>query len=321
MSMRAMLAAGVLLTGGATGAEQTAADAVALHANTNRSRAAVVRWDGRVVEKDEQVRGLRPTARETVETWRKFAEVRGYRVDLDETQRVVVVSDAERFQRFSPSATIVDRTLAALAPFSSPSDVPMVVLRASDDEDGRTATTAAEALGFDGQLHVYVEAGTRADRRAVDARLAEAIARQQLRLDEPFLSEWMADGLASYVAEETTGRAIVGDEARTLRSVQSELERSIDGNKSWQVSLYEVSGVQIEGATEPREAEALAIVAFLAEHHGDAMTRVVAQLGRTEPTEGRPKYREEERALEQHVGKSVLDELSRALREGRSYRP
>ncbi|MEM9381289.1 MAG: hypothetical protein AAGB93_15155 [Planctomycetota bacterium] len=319
MSMTTVLAASALWAGGAMGAEPSA-ETAAYGASGKRS-AAVVRWDGRVVAEDTEIRGLRANARETVERWRTFARKRGYRVDLDESQRVVVVSDAERFRRYSPSATVVDRTLDALAPFSTPSEAPIVVLRASDEGDGATARKAAEALGLDGQLRVYVEEGMRTDRRAVDARLAEAIVRQQLRVDEPYLSEWMADGLASYVAEQTTGRAIVEDEVRTLRSVQSEIERSIDGSKSWRVSLYEVGGVQLEGVTQPEEAQALAIVAFLAEHHADALTAIVSELGRTQTTEGRPKYREEEHALERHVGRTALYELSRALREGRSYRP
>ncbi len=337
MSTRAMLVAGLLITGAAAAMEWevTAAGAAwsdpinnptvkttrVLHKKTtDNNGAGVARWDGKVIDADDEIRGLNDDAREAIETWRTFAIKRGYRVDLDETQRVLIVSDSDRFSHFSSSATVIERTLEALKPFSSPSDAPLVVLRASNPKDLKTALRASETLGFASFLTGYVEDGSRSDRRTVDARLSEAVVRQQLGLEAPFLSEWMADGLASYIADKTTGRAIVAGKARTLRSVQSDISRANGGNDAWRVSFYEVSGVQVKGPATPRESEAFAIVAHLGQHHAGSFARIVAELGRNAPTEGRAKYRAEERALERHVGKTALDHMSRALREGRSFR-
>ncbi|MEM9802013.1 MAG: hypothetical protein AAGA20_16940 [Planctomycetota bacterium] len=290
-------------------------------AMTSLGTTAVARWDGHVVERGEAIVGLSQPAQKAIETWRTFAKNRGYRVDLDETQSVLVVSDAERFRHFSASATVVERVLHELERFGAPDEVPIVVLRASNEDHLNTAVRAAEALGFAAHLVAYVEDAPRTERRAVDARLAEAIVHLQLELEEPHLSAWMADGLASCIAEETTGRALVDGETRTLRSVQSEVARAESDLGENYVSLYEISGVRLEAPAEPLESHAMAVMAFLWRYHGPALPRIVTELGRRTPMAGRSKYREEERSLERHLGPMALDELSEALREGHTYRP
>ncbi|MEE2939531.1 MAG: hypothetical protein VX460_04020 [Planctomycetota bacterium] len=283
-------------------------------------RLAVAHWDGIEVSPDAEVPGLGEQARESIERWRTFAERRGYRVDLDEGQRVLLVSDSERFQNASRSLAIVESVLERTAAFAGPRETPVTILRASNETDASTARVAADGLGFGGHVFVYVETGSLRERRAVDARLAEAVVRAELTVHAPFLSEWMADGLASAIANETTQRGIVRGEAKTLVSVQSSVSKIARDRDRRSVDLAEVSGVEAGEESAPREGEAMAIVSFLRRHHETEFSDLVIELGTTKPDRDRPKYRDEEDALRRHCGLGALEEIELALRKGRAYR-
>lgn len=317
--MRAFTLACLLGAGGVLTADAQAATA-SLSTSNGSGRAVVARWDGQVIEAGEEVRGLRAEAREIIETWRTFAEKRGYRVDLDASQRVVVVSNSDRFRQYTGSATVVERTLEALRPFTSASETPIVVLRAASAADLAMVTKAATALGIAERLHGYVEEGGRSNRRAVDARLSEAITHLSLTVEDPFLSDWMTDGLASVVAESTTGRAMVNGKAVTLKTVQKEVADSVD--EGFKVDLHAISGVKPNAkSVKPDEAKAFAMMAFLKKHHSDHLPSIVSDLGRNQTPEGRAKYVEEERTMLRIAGLNVFNEAREALQQGTRYRP
>ena len=112
--------------------------------------------------------------------------------------------------------------------------------------------------------------------------------RAELTAHAPFLSEWMADGIASAIANEATERAIVRGEVESFpeRSIErfTKTARKRDRRS---VDLFEVSGVEVGKEAAPREAEAMAIVAFLRKHHETAFPDIVVQLGTNEPAQGR----------------------------------
>lgn len=281
---------------------------------------AVAHWDGQEIFEGAEVPGLADPARECIERWRTFAERRGYRVDLDESQRVLVISDRDRFQNMSRSLAIVERVLERTEAYTGPRESPVMILRASNERDASTARVAADGLGFGGHVFTHVETGTLRERRAVDARLAEAVVRAELALHAPHLSEWMADGLASTIAEEATERGVIDGEAESFRAIQSKVSKDARKRDRRSVDLLEVSGVQPDEIVEPRQAEAMAIVAYLRKYHGTELRDIVADLGTTEPETGRAKYRDEEDALRRHCGLGALEEIELALRKGRSYR-
>lgn len=281
---------------------------------------AVAHWDGIEVVPGDGISGLGKQARESIERWRTFAERRGYRIDLDESQRVLLVSNSERFQNVSRSLAIVDGALQRTAAFTGPRETPITILRASNEVDASTARVAADGLGFGGHVFMYVETGSFRERRAVDARLAEAVVHAELTLHAPFLSEWMADGLASAIANETTQRGIIGGEPKTFRNVQSKVSKTARARDRRSVDLFEVSGVEAGEKAAPLEAEAMTIVSFLRKHHEAAFRDLVIELGTNEPAQGRAKYRDEEDALRRHCGLGALEEIELALRKGRAYR-
>lgn len=281
---------------------------------------AVAHWDGIEIARDGDVPGLHPIARESIERWRRFAENRGYRIDLDGTQRVLVISDRERFRNMSRSLAIVEGALAATEALTGPREAPVMLLRASCEEDAETARKASDALGFGGHVFTHVETGSLRERRAVDARLAEAVVRAELALHAPFLSAWMVDGLASSIAEDTTGRALVDDEPVVLSSVQLTVARRARTRDRQRVDLLELSGVAPGEAVTPREDEALVVMAYLRREHGDVLPDLVTDLGHGEPRAGRAKYLDEEDALRRHCGLAALEEIEAALRKGRAPR-
>lgn len=289
-------------------------------AGTGEKSLPVAHWDGIEVTPGAEIPGLEEQARQSIERWRTFAERRGYRVDLDEGQRVLLVSDSERFQNVSRSLAIVESVLERTSAFTGPRKTPVTILRASEEDDASTARVAADGLGFGGHVFVYVETGSLRERRAVDARLAEAVVRAELTVHAPFLSEWMADGIASAIANEATERAIVRGEVESFRSVQSSVTKIARKRDRRSVDLFEVSGVEVGKETAPREAEAMAIVAYLRKHHEAAFPELVVELGTNEPAQGRAKYRDEEDALRRHCGLGALEEIELALRKGRAYR-
>ncbi|MGB0333300.1 MAG: hypothetical protein ACPGPE_15930, partial [Planctomycetota bacterium] len=188
---------------------------------TRSASPAEIRWDGKLINDDERRRdALGAATRVAISRWYDFASRRGYRIDLDQDQRVVLLSDAERFERFSTSSALVERTVRSLAPFLSPGSEPVVILRATSKTDLATALKGARALEFDGQFGAYLEEGNATARREVDARLVEAVAAKIMSTEQPFLSRWMTDGIASFVAERSSSRALIHGELRTLRSVQ-----------------------------------------------------------------------------------------------------
>lgn len=279
---------------------------------------AEIRWDGRLINDDEARRSaLGAATRVAISRWHEFATRRGYRIDVDQDERVVLLSDSQRFKRFSTSAALVDRTVSSLAPFTSPGAKPVVVLRASVEDDLNTALKGARALDVDQHLHAYLEDGGRTARREVDARLVEALVQELLASQQPYLSDWITDGIASFVAERSSSRAMVGGEARTLRSVQQDVSQraSEDG---WELDLFLLNG---GAGGDVMEAEAMAIVAFLHRYHENALGAIVAELGHTQPAEGQPSAELEQRAFARHLGLAGLDQVSEALKKGRNYRP
>lgn len=282
--------------------------------------AAVARWDGVEVTEGAELPGLGGPARESIERWRTFAEKRGYRIDLDESQRVLVISDAERFKKMSSSLAIVERVLEEADALTQPREAPVMLLRASNERDAQTARKAADGLGFGGLVFTHVETGSLRERRAVDARLAEAVVRAELAIHAPQLSEWMADGLASAIAEEVTDRAVVDGETETFRTVQLQVSKRAKKRERVRVDLLEVSGVTPGEAVAPRQDEALAIMAFLRKHHGDAVSTLVSELGNSVPAPGRAKYLDEEDAIRRACGLNALEQIEVGLRKGKGYR-
>ncbi len=319
MRLTAIGAVGLLTVAAATSTLGSAVP-LGIGGGSGDHRAVVARWDGHVVEPGEEVAGLQEEARSSIETWRRFAERRGYRIDLDTTQRIMVVSDAERFAQFSTSAAIVERVLDELGPLVTPSAEPLVLLRAHSDEDIITATRAAAALGLSARLGAFVETGTLRDKRSVDARLAEGIVRTALAIDAPFLSEWMIDGLASSIAEDATGRAIVDGQAVTLRSVQNDVARAHRNDARGGIDLLAITGANGDGDSAPLEAEAMVLMTCTREHYEDELPPLLTELGDRRPSASTGKYRQEEEAFVQHFGLTALDDLQRALVEGRRFR-
>ena len=287
--------------------------------STRAASPAEIRWDGKLINDDERRRdALGAATRVAISRWYDFASRRGYRIDLDQDQRVVLLSDAERFKRFSTSSALVERTVRSLAPFLSPGSEPVVILRATSETDLATAQKGARALEFDGQFSAYLEEGDATARREVDARLVEAVASKIMSTEQPFLSRWMTDGIASFVAERSSSRALIQGELRTLRSVQREVSRR-SSDEGWELDLFQLNGGMDADAV--MQAEAMAIIAFLFRHHEAALGSIVADLGHHEPDESRPRYEAEQRAFDHHLGLAGRDEIARALQKGRDYRP
>lgn len=323
MDLRAFCVAGLVTAAAATAQEaprsgetivREAIEASAAGTRTaGNGSAPVVRWDGQAISQDEDVRGLKGTSRTTLEGWRRFAERRGYRVDLDESQRVIVISDAERFESFASSERIVERVLEQLEELGPTTDVaPLVLLRARNADDAESAEKAAPHFGLSSRLEIFEETGSLRDVRAVNARLAESVARAHLNEHQPFLSDWMVDGICSLVAEEATGRAIVDGKAVTLRSVLSSVAKEHKRDRDFTIDLLEISGSA--GEEGPMQAEAMAVVSFLGE---DVLNAIVPELGQRDVSQATSKVRQEEEVLISHLGKTVLQDLQRSLKRGK----
>ncbi|WP_145198963.1 hypothetical protein [Planctomycetes bacterium Poly30] len=281
--------------------------------NAGGGNAPVVRWDGQAISQDDEVRGLKGTSRRTLEAWRRFAERRGYRVDLDASQRVIVISDAERFESFASSERVVERVMEQLEELGATSDAaPLVLLRASTTEDVEDAKKGASLLGLGHRLEVFEETGTLRDVRAVNARLAESVARAHLNDHQPYLSEWMVDGIASLVAEEATGRAIIDGKAVSLRTVLGSVSKAHKHDQQHTIDLLKISGAGSDDG--PMEAEAMAVMSFLGE---EILHTIVPELGQRDVSQASSKVRVEEEALLSHMGKTALQDLQRSLMRGK----
>jgi len=309
MGLFATLATGLLLAGAPASTSAAPPTAAA-------DRAAPIFWGGEPVTVD--ARGLTPPARAMIERWERFAARRGYRLDLDESQRILTVSDADRFAEFAHSEVTIARALEALEPFVGEQSGPLVLLRASSEDDATDARIASDALGFGDRVFVALETTTLAQRREADARLAELVARAELDLFAPLLSEWMADGIASHVAVEATGRALVDGELRTMRQVRARVERERRRDERVELDLLEMSGRSPGRAARPMEADALCVIAFLMTEHEGAMPRIVGHLGTAQGSRGEAKSSQEARELRTAAGLAILSDLQAALRAGRS---
>lgn len=321
MDLRAICVAGLVMTAAAAQEASVSGDAVvhrAIEASAEAWSAGggntpAVRWDGHAVSQDDHVRGLRESSRRTMETWRQFAERRGYRVDLDETQRVIVISDSERFESFASSERIVDRALDRMEEFENTVDAgPLVVLRARSADDAAVALQGATALGVNQRLEIFEETGSLKDVRAVNARLAETVVRTHLHEHQPFLSDWMVDGISSLVAAEVTGRAMVDGKAVSLRSVLSQVSRAHKHDLDLTINLMEIGGQAGDGTI--MEAEAMAVISFLDD---DILSTIVPELGQRGVSGQTAKFRQEEEALLSHVGKTALQDLQDSLERGK----
>ncbi len=280
---------------------------------------AEVRWDGKLINEDERRRqALGAATRVAISRWHDFATRRGYRIDVDQDQRVVLLSDRDRFQRFSTSGALVERTVRSLAPFMSPGAEPVVILRATSQRDLDTALKGSRALDVDQNFDGYLEDGDATARREVDARLVECIASEIMRAEQPFLSRWMTDGIASLVSERSSSRALIHGDLRTLRSVQQEVSKRAS-TTGWELDLFRLNGGMDADAV--MQAEAMAIIAYLFRYQGAALGLIVADLGHHQPDDTRPNYEAEERAFDHHLGLAGRDEIARALKKGRDYRP
>ncbi|MEM8713859.1 MAG: hypothetical protein AAGG01_23190 [Planctomycetota bacterium] len=333
MKLRAWCAAGLLTA--AAGAQEASANEIAPLRGTDAivgrameasfrlpaagsgrassSGAAVVRWDGRLVHQGDSVNGMRATARETVETWRRFGERRGYRVDLDESQRVVVISDSDRFGSFVASERVIERTLRRLDDFQGLADPrPIVLLRASNADDAFDAEFGAEALGVNNGLTVFEEYGTRRDVRSVEARLAETLVKGYLAEHQPHLSDWFADGLASLISEEVTGRALIDEEPVTARSVRIAVSAR-QRRAGWEtLDLLRVLGVRND--FQIQEGEAMMILNLL---DGDLLETLVAELGQREVPASTAKSTVEREVFMSHLGEDAMRQLQTGLVNGR----
>lgn len=308
MGLFATLATGLLMAG---------APAVTPTSNAPASdRAAPIFWDGDPVSADAE--GLSRPSRAMIERWEQFAIRRGYRLDLDASQRILTVSDAVRFREFSRSQVTVERALDSLEAFVGEQSGPLVLLRASCEDDATDARIASDALGFGDRVFVELETSTLTERREADARLAELVARAELDLFAPLLSEWMADGIASHVAIASTGRAIVDGELRTMRQVRARVERERRSDERVELDVLQISGRRPGQDTRPMEADALCVVAFLMHEHEGAMPRVVGHLGTAQRSRGEAKSSQEVRELRTGAGLAILSDLQAALRDGRS---
>ncbi len=303
--------------------QHTAQAAASSHASTGEPRAetvpAEIRWDGRLINDDERRRSALGTAtRVAISRWHDFASRRGYRIDVDQDQRIVLLSDATRFKRFSTSAALVERAVESLAPFMSPGSEPSIILRASTQQDLDTALKGARALDVDQHFSAFLEDGDATERRVVDARLVESVVSEIFKAEQPHLSRWMTAGIANLVAERSSSRALIQGELRTLRSVQQEVSKRAS-EAGWELDLFRINGGADADAV--LEAEAMAIVAFLYRYHEPALASIVADIGHYESDEGQPGGEAELRALSRHLGPAGLDEIANALRKGRHYRP
>jgi hypothetical protein len=322
MALRAWIAAGLITTAGAAAQEVSqdaagivgqAIEASASTSSTSATVAPVVRWDGQPVPADDDVRGLNDTSRDSIETWRRFAERRGYRVDLDESQRVLVISSAERFGSFASSERVIERTLEQMEPFTGMgSEGPLVVLRAMESGDAEDAITGADLLEVNHRLEVFEETGTRRDVRAVDARLAEAICRAHTAEHQPFLSDWMADGLASLMAAEVTGRAIVDGEAVSLRDVRSSVARAHKKDHDKELDISAIGG-RITG-TGLQEAEAMVVLSYLTD---DLRQDIVMELGQQGQPQVVAKSSQETEVFTYHIGRTGLRDMQQSLKRGK----
>ena len=325
MSLRAFAiagtAAGVALTGFAAGEtvveRRAASDAATSIGDTSR-RGTVAHWDGLEIFANEKVSGLSDGARESIEAWRGFAEDHGYRIDIDESQRVVVVSDAERFPKITSTLAIVENVLEATEPFAVDLANPIILVRAANEEDRKRADAVVESFETNESVFTMIEDGTRRERRAVEARLAEALVGARLEGSSPDISTWMRDGLASAISAETTGRALIDGEVETFRSVQSDVTRRFKDADVKRLDILEISGVRPGEADAPLEAEAMVLVAFLMKHYEAEFHAIVRDLGRSR--EIGAKYEAEERALRRHCGLAALVEIAEGIAKGRRYR-
>ena len=277
------------------------------------SLAPVVRWDGQPVSQEDEVEGLNDTSRDSIETWRQFAERRGYRVDLDESQRVMVISSANRFESFASSERVIERVLDRLEAFDGRADSgPLVVLRAMESQDAEDAINGAALLEVNHRLEVFEETGGRRDVRAVDARLAEAIARAHMADHQPFLSDWMADGLASLLSAEVTGRAMIDGEAMSLRDVRMAAARAHRRDKADVLDVAALGGRASGKGLQ--EADAMVVMSLLDE---DLVPVIVSELGQHGEPQVVAKSSQELELLTSFYGKTGLKELQRSLKRGK----
>ena len=326
MDLRAFViagtAAGVALTGFALGEtvieDKTSSRGTTLTGDSHR-RGTVAHWDGVEIFAGEEVNGLRDGARESVEAWRGFAEDYGYRIDVDESQRVVVVSDAERFQKITSTLAIVENVLDATEPFAAEMADPIILVRASSEDDRERAHDVVEGAATSETVFTMIEQGSRRERRAVEARLAETLVGARLEGASPDLSTWMRDGLASAISAETTGRALIDGEVETFRSVQSDVARRFKDAGVKRLDILEISGARPGEADAPLEAESMVLMAFLMKHYEAELPAIVRDLGRSR--EIGAKFETEERALKRHCGIAALVEIAEGMAKGRRYRP
>lgn len=249
-----------------------------------------------------------------VERWATFAENRGYRIDFDDSKRVMTVSDSDRFEVFTPSSIVIRCTLEAMEPYLADTNEPMVVLRASNEDDAQTARDASDALGFGHRVLVFVETGTFAERRAVDARLSEAIVAAELARSMPRLSEWVADGLASAIAQDITGRAIIDGESMTTSQLRSCVARTYKKDAATKLDVTRISGRKPWEETAPLEAEAARCFDYLLETYPEEIPALVRDLGGIDPKPGVSRSETEDRLIDRTLGTSVRAELMDALR-------
>ena len=322
MVLRAWCAAGLLTTAAAAAQEaphneyaivEQAIEASVNTWNAGGRLAPIVRWDGQPVDEDYDVQGLSDASVESIQTWRRFAERRGYRVDLDESQRVLVISGLERFESFTSSRRVVERVLDRLEDYDGMnSEGPLIVLRAMEIGDAEDAISGAELLQVDHRLQVFEETGSRRDVRAVDARLAEAVVRAHVAEHQPFLSEWMVDGLASLIAEDVTGRAIIDGEAVTLRQARLDAARKHKSDESATLEIAEIGG-RVNGKGL-QEADAMAVMSFIDE---DLRMEIVAELGQRGEPQLIAKSSQETEVFMSHFGKLGMRDLQRSLKRGK----
>ncbi|MEL6428665.1 MAG: hypothetical protein AAFU73_13745 [Planctomycetota bacterium] len=249
-----------------------------------------------------------------VERFETFAENRGYRVDVDPSGRVMTLSDAKRFKVFAQSGVVIERTLEALEPVLGEQEAPLVVLRASCEEDAETARVASDALGFGHRVTVFVETASFAQRRAAQARLAESVTRAELEAFAPRLPLWLSDGLASAIAESVTDRAFVDGELVSGSSLRKSLARKYRRSDRTAIDLSEISGRRAGEATTPLEAESMRIAGYLLEERADCFPVLATRLAGLEPRTGESRSRLETDELEDVLGASVMADLMRVLR-------
>ncbi len=114
------------------------------------------------------------------------------------------------------------------------------------------------------------------------------------------------------MAAEVTGRAIVDGKAVSLRSVQNAVAKSHKRNSRATVDLLAISGSASDEG--PMQADAMVLLSFLGE---GTLTEIVSELGQRGTSRPVGKYRQEEEALQSHLGPTALRDLQRLLKRGR----